>query len=151
LWLGKIGKRRPVYICFLPNQFAQPNAGPSGNSGVDGVGGQNAGEKAASIAVDLIPDYLEKFEPGDILRGLESAIVEANYEILRQAELIPAYAGMACTCAAVLVAGNQLFIANVGDSRIYWRRQGILKQISRDHTLEKEPSHTGFENRADNE
>jgi len=117
----------------------------------DGVGGQNAGEKAASLVVDLIPDYLEKFEPGDTLRGLESAFIEANYEILRQAELIPAYAGMACTCAAVLVVGNQLFIANVGDSRIYWWRQGILKQISRDHTRETESSHTGFENPAENE
>lgn len=110
----------------------------------DGVGGQNAGEKAASIAVDLIPDYVEKYEADDLLKGLEKAMLAANQEVMRQAELDPAWAGMACTCAAVMLAGRRLFIANLGDSRIYLQRSGKLIQISRDHTWESETRHLGF-------
>lgn len=104
----------------------------------DGVGGQNAGEKAASIAVDLIPDYFEKYKGGNLLKGLENALLAANQEVMRQAELDPTYEGMACTCAAVLLTGKRLFIANLGDSRIYLQRNDKLIQISRDHTWESE-------------
>lgn len=111
---------------------------------VDGVGGQNAGEKAASITVDLIPDYFEKIEGSDFLKGLENAMLAANQEVMRQAELDPAFAGMACTCAAVALVGRRLFIANLGDSRIYLQRDGKLIQISRDHTWESETRQLGF-------
>lgn len=110
----------------------------------DGVGGQNAGEKAASIAVDLIPDFFEQYEGKDLLRCLEDAMLAANKEIVRQAELDPACAGMACTCAAVVLAGRRLFIASLGDSRIYIQRKGKLIQISQDHTWESESRHLGF-------
>jgi serine/threonine protein phosphatase PrpC len=110
----------------------------------DGVGGQNAGEKAASITVDLIPDYFEKYEAGDLLKGLEDAILAANQEVMREAELDPALVGMACTCAATVLAGRRLFIANLGDSRIYLQRSGQLIQISRDHTWESESRHLGY-------
>ena len=110
----------------------------------DGVGGQNAGEKAASIAVDLIPDYFEKYEGSDLLKGLENAILATNQEVMRQAELDPAYAGMACTCATAVLAGRLLFIANLGDSRIYLWRNGKLIQISRDHTWESETRQLGY-------
>ena len=110
----------------------------------DGVGGQNAGEKAASIAVDLIPDYFEKYEGSNLLKGLENALLAANQEVIRQSELNPAWAGMACTCAAAVLAGKRLFIANLGDSRIYLRRSGNLIQISRDHTWESETRQLGY-------
>lgn len=110
----------------------------------DGVGGQNAGERAASITVELIPDYFEKFEAGDLLKGLQDAMLAANQEVIRQAALDPALAGMACTCAAILLAGERLFIANLGDSRIYLQRSGKLIQISRDHTWESEARQPGY-------
>jgi PPM family protein phosphatase len=112
----------------------------------DGVGGQKAGEKAASIAVELIPEYLASFESDDVLKGLESAILAANAEIVRLAETNPDYSGMASTCAAAVVVGNRLFIANVGDSRIYVLRNEKLFQISRDHTLESEIRFFGLAN-----
>ncbi len=115
----------------------------------DGVGGQNAGEKAASIAVDLIPDYFEKSEGSIFLKGLENAMLAANQEVMRQAELDPAYAGMACTCAAAVLAGKRLFIANLGDSRIYLQRNNQLIQISRDHTWESESRQLGYGQQAD--
>ena len=115
----------------------------------DGVGGQNAGEKAASITVDLIPDYFEKYEADDLLKGWEDAMLAANQEVMRQSELDPAWAGMACTCAAVVLAGRKLFIANLGDSRIYLRRNGELMQISRDHTWESETRHLGYRQQAE--
>lgn len=100
----------------------------------DGVGGQNAGEKAASIAVEIIPDYFERSEVANPLKGLENAFLAANREIVRQAALEPEFQSMACTCSAVLVIGNRLSIAHVGDSRIYLLQKGGLIQISRDHT-----------------
>lgn len=101
----------------------------------DGVGGQKAGEIAANIAVETIQKSFQYFEAKELLKALEQSILEANREIVRQAETSTDTAGMACTCAAAVMVANRLFIANVGDSRIYIMQKGRLTQISRDHTL----------------
>jgi PPM family protein phosphatase len=111
----------------------------------DGVGGQNAGEKAALIAVEMIPDYFERNEVANPLKGLENAFLAANREMMHQAELEPDFQGMACTCSAILVIGNHLSIAHVGDSRIYLLQNGRLIQISRDHTWEAGMHFSGHE------
>lgn len=130
--------------CF---QFNEKNPTPILLAMVaDGVGGQKAGEKAASMAVELIPQYFAQFDGDNVLKGLESAILAANAEIVQLSEITPDYSGMASTCAVAVVVGKRLFIANVGDSRIYILRNGVLYQISRDHTLESEIQYYGLAN-----
>ena len=110
----------------------------------DGVGGENAGEVAASIAVEVIPDQMETGDIRQPLHILEEALMAANCEIVRQAESHQDRHGMACTCVCALLIGKRLYIANVGDSRIYLWRKNHLMQISRDHTWVNEARSLGL-------
>lgn len=110
----------------------------------DGVGGEKAGEAAASIAVDVIPDQMLTDDISHPLHSLEEAFLAANREIVRQADTDQSRNGMACTCVCALVIGKRLYIANVGDSRIYLWRKDHLSQISRDHTWANEAASLGL-------
>jgi len=110
----------------------------------DGVGGENAGEAAASIAVEIVPEQMEKGDINQPLQVLEEAFLTANREIFNQADTHPEHYGMACTCICALVIDKRLYIANVGDSRIYLWRKDSLVQISRDHTWANEASSLGL-------
>jgi protein phosphatase len=99
----------------------------------DGVGGHQAGEVASGIAVDVIRrSYYEDLNP-DAETSLRRAILDANEEILRQAQEA-AWAGMGTTVVAAVVRGDELVIAHVGDSRAYLWREGHLQRLTADHT-----------------
>jgi len=99
----------------------------------DGIGGHQAGEVASGIAVDVIRrSYYEDLNP-DVETSLRRAILDANEEILRQAQGA-AWAGMGTTVVAAVVRGDELVIAHVGDSRAYLWREGYLQRLTADHT-----------------
>lgn len=100
----------------------------------DGMGGQNAGEIAASITADL----LEARAAGGSIRTvaeLADALGRANAVVWEQSGTDRDLQGMGTTCTAVLVAGDRLLVAHVGDSRAYLLRGGELRQLTIDHTL----------------
>jgi PPM family protein phosphatase len=96
----------------------------------DGLGGQEAGEVAATIVVDLIERALAQ---GNAAR-LDVLLQEANGAI-RDAARDPAKAGMATTCTALRLGDGVAHIAHIGDSRAYRLRGGTLQQLTADHTL----------------
>jgi serine/threonine protein phosphatase PrpC len=72
----------------------------------------------------------------DVPRLITSAVRAANAAVFAETERLPGNKGMACTMVlALIVNGRTLHIANVGDSRIYLCRDGILQQLTRDHTF----------------
>lgn len=103
----------------------------------DGMGGHAGGGVASAVALGGFDrfDGARVVEPASVLL----AVREANAEILRQASLDPALAGMGSTLAGVALARDRgtdtLAIFNVGDSRIYRLRDGTLEQISTDHSV----------------
>jgi serine/threonine protein phosphatase PrpC len=102
----------------------------------DGVGGHNAGEVASEIAIQELTRYvvsqLAKDPAADPGFLLKDGFSRAHDEIIRRAtgEL----AGMSTTLVAALVLGQDLFIANTGDSRAYLIRDGIIFR-TRDHSV----------------
>src|SRR6185503_15131525 len=60
---------------------------------------------------------------------------QADRAVLERARSDPRLTGMATTLTAAYSAGDSLFVANVGHSRAYLFRQGVLTQLTRDHTL----------------
>ncbi|HLH75550.1 MAG TPA: Stp1/IreP family PP2C-type Ser/Thr phosphatase [Candidatus Binataceae bacterium] len=103
----------------------------------DGMGGAEAGEVAAAIAVQTIRDYVENGRTAhtplaDLLR---EALEEANRKILEKQAQDPAKRGMGATAVAALIEPPEAAIAWVGDSRIYRWEQGKLYQLSKDHSL----------------
>lgn len=121
----------------------------------DGMGGHAAGEVASALAVrtfheelkkerDLIDDYAakktgsERVSARDIQNMLEFAINRASSRVHAEAEKDSKKRGMGTTLVSVLVIGNQAFLTYVGDSRIYMIRDGLLQQMTEDHTVYNE-------------
>lgn len=88
----------------------------------DGMGGAQAGEHASHLAVDAVVDYLADSPPAGPVESsgvLEDAFLHANRSVLHAARADGRLEGMGTTLLAALVAGSDLLIASVGDSRAY--------------------------------
>ena len=96
----------------------------------DGMGA--AGEVASQMALDLLVESLAGASVPDE-RALMDAFARANAGV-REASRKPAYRGMAATLVAGLLAGGEMIIGNVGDSRMYLYRDGNLSRVTRDHS-----------------
>lgn len=101
----------------------------------DGMGGHAAGEVASSIAVETVGAQAPA-EPDDILLG--AAIEAANRAVIKGAEEGRGKPGMGCTVSAVLIKGDRMAIAHVGDSRVYLLHEGRIVRITHDHSFVEE-------------
>jgi PPM family protein phosphatase len=107
----------------------------------DGMGGHAAGDVASSVAIASLGDAFARAPSRSIhapalARRLIRAFDSANAAILQHAAARPELAGMGTTLTALspLVAAPQCVIAHIGDSRAYRLRDGVLTQLTRDHT-----------------
>jgi protein phosphatase len=108
----------------------------------DGMGGAKAGEIAAGIAADTLEGAHSRPLDAD---DLASLISEANLRIWQRSLNDPSTAGMGTTFTVALVdqeAGSVVF-GHVGDSRAYRVRDGVLEQITTDHSLVAELVESG--------
>jgi serine/threonine protein phosphatase PrpC len=65
---------------------------------------------------------------------LATAIRLANRQVWKRADERPDFGGMGAAVAAVLIQGDEAAVANLGDSRVYLFREGLLKQLTVDDT-----------------
>jgi serine/threonine protein phosphatase PrpC len=124
----------------------------------DGMGGQQAGEIASKIAVDIVLEYFRQKSAkhahptdGTSFEGvsrraseLGNAIQLANLAIQESGAKDPHHKGMGSTIVAVAADDNQFSIANVGDSRIYLIRGNTVAQLTSDHSLVMEQVRRGL-------
>jgi PPM family protein phosphatase len=107
----------------------------------DGMGGAASGELASSMAVDVIVQELRdrwtaaKGDPATFAAALHASTAVANDRIHRYATDHPENRGMGTTATVAGVLGDELFIAQVGDSRAYLIRNGEARQITKDQSL----------------
>ncbi len=103
----------------------------------DGMGGHVAGEVASQIATDT----LNKIFSSVMSRSFDptvffiQAVQEANHNIYDKAMQNPSYKGMGTTLTALYFSLDTVYIAHVGDSRAYFIREGMVWQLSQDHSL----------------
>ena len=109
----------------------------------DGMGGHNAGDLASRYTVELMVEYItnEKDEKRPVSL-LSSAIHHANELVMEKARSAKEYEGMGTTIVAATVTDGCLYVANVGDSRLYLIRDDI-RQITKDHSLVEEMVRSG--------
>ena len=100
----------------------------------DGVGGHQGGEVASRIAVQVTQQVYYSDPNPDIKASLRAAIEEANRRIYHQGVGNAKEYGMSTTITAAVVRGNQLVVANVGDSRTYLIKGAHAHQLTVDHT-----------------
>lgn len=106
----------------------------------DGMGGQSAGERASALAMEIIPKKLESVDfqkaPADhVVKMIDDAVSEANFEIMALGELDAKLHNMGTTLTFLVHANDLCFIGGVGDSRTYLLRGGKLEQLTTDHSL----------------
>jgi protein phosphatase len=105
----------------------------------DGMGGEVGGEIASSTAVEELYRAGIATLPGrnesDVARGLLESVKRASHAVEVRASAERSLARMGTTATVCTVAGDALLVAQVGDSRAYMLRGGVLKQLTRDQTL----------------
>lgn len=102
----------------------------------DGAGGMDAGELASRYATErLLEHYLDGVDERDWGLRLHQSMLAANSDLRQLSASQAAQNRMATTMVAVVIAGDQAYIGNVGDSRAYLWREGVLQQITRDQSL----------------
>lgn len=110
----------------------------------DGMGGYRGGDVAARIVVNEVSAAFEQAASATIRIGrtiedvLCEAICAANRAVLREACWRPSLAGMGSTVVAGAIDDGELIVAHVGDSRAYCFADGVLEQLTRDHSLLQE-------------
>ncbi len=103
----------------------------------DGMGGHVGGAKASSLAVSSILEHLKKEKYASPIDALNGALQYANMQILGFANDYPEYRGMGTTACIVMIQDNDVWIAHVGDSRIYLYlgKEKQLHRITKDHSF----------------
>lgn len=110
----------------------------------DGMGGHAGGDIASAIAsqhIALADEPLENSEEAE--QQLVDFIYQAKQKIDASVKQHPAITGMGTTLSALMVTGTKVTIAHIGDSRIYLARDGVVKQITSDHTFVQRLVDTG--------
>jgi protein phosphatase len=128
----------------------------------DGMGGYEAGEVAAAMAIQALrrnllsqkpftalvgaspfpselpghePEAPRMVNPDECKRMLAAALKDANKQVFAASRSGKGRRGMGCTAEAVYVDGRHVVVGHVGDSRTYHLREGTLVQLTRDQTL----------------
>ena len=112
----------------------------------DGLGGHRGGRVASKMAVDIIGKLYFSSDKEPIYPALLHALEVGNRSIFETSSKHEELHGMATTCTALVIRDTYLYMAHVGDSRAYMIRNGMIKQISTDHTLVEEMVHSGILN-----
>jgi protein phosphatase len=110
-------------------------AGPHLLAVCDGMGGHAAGDVASSVALGRLVALDGESHGGDALAQLERALHEANAELRERAASDPGLQGMGTTATAVVLHGQRISMAHIGDSRCYRWRDGELTRLTHDHTF----------------
>jgi len=102
----------------------------------DGMGGHAGGDVASAIAVRRISETDRQYaSPNDAEFALKTALLAANSLLAETVFEHSELTGMGTTVSGIVRVADQVAIAHIGDSRIYLYRNGILKQVTADHTF----------------
>ncbi len=156
-WAGATvsGTRKPrnddSWIVFSSDINGATKLGDTGEASVatcdivfavsDGMGGGNAGDLASALILErmtaVIPETFRAAAAGffpDSIAHLQQALKEVHEHINMAASGMDDRKGMAATLALAWFTPENMYLANVGDSRIYRCREGKLEQLTKDHT-----------------
>lgn len=110
----------------------------------DGMGGHAGGDIASAITsqhVATADEPLENSEQAE--QKLVDYIWQANEKLSDTVASHPDIAGMGTTFSGIMITGTTVTVAHIGDSRVYLARDGVVKQITSDHTFVQRLVDTG--------
>ncbi len=133
-----IGRKRKVNQDFVYSSERLVGPLPNLFLVADGMGGHNAGDYASRLAVETIVERSRGSLETNPLRVLDEAVQSANGLVRQRAQEAPELQGMGTTVVAAVIDGRELYVANVGDSRLYIVNSGEIRQITKDHSWVEE-------------
>ncbi|VTR99516.1 PP2C family protein-serine/threonine phosphatase [Tuwongella immobilis] len=101
----------------------------------DGMGGHAVGEKASAKAKREIPHTYIKYAHEGASSALRRAFQETNAGIFAIGQQNPEFKGLGTTATALVIRPDGAWVGHVGDSRCYRLRNGVMEQLSYDHSL----------------
>ncbi len=132
---------------------------------LDGMGGHRAGEVASRLAMETISAFFKEnvanpLDPTEIFEDydhsfsyhanlLRQATYMANRVVLEKSQESEEHLGMGSTVTGLAIHEYTASMINVGDSRLYLVRDGLMEQISRDHTLAEDQVERGIMTRGE--
>ena len=108
----------------------------------DGMGGHAAGDFASRYAISIVIDFVSKSTVANPISLLRRALVYASNELYKESEKDKDKMGMGTTMVASVIMDDKLYVANIGDSRLYIINDDI-KQVTMDHSLVEELIRSG--------
>lgn len=146
--LGTVHQQIVIHATSLPDSDRLPLRGERLGTVLlvaDGVGGGKAGRDASRLAVETITRYVSstmrcfhtsgRSAEKEFYEALRAAALEAHAAVLAEAAGRPEAKGMATTLTLALAVWPWMYVMQVGDSRCYYYRDGVLRQVTRDQTL----------------
>ena len=112
----------------------------------DGMGGHRAGQVASNTAIEAFLAYLNKYQPDSTDEPLDmiiGAVNMANDAVYKLGRTYEEYSEMGTTIIGATVVGNNMYVAHVGDSRLYKISEGKIEQVTNDHSLVAEMVRAG--------
>jgi protein phosphatase len=110
----------------------------------DGMGGHSAGQIASELALTTAIRTYYADTDTDIEASLHRAMEAANAYLVDIARMIPGRQGMGTTFTGAVVRDGDLYVVQVGDSRLYLIRDGAIRQITEDHSWVAEQVRRGI-------
>ena len=108
----------------------------------DGMGGHAAGDYASRFTTETVVSDISDSHETNPIRLIRHAYEVANAAIIEEAHRLPDHEGMGTTLVVATIIDDTLYVANVGDSRLYLIDDRI-SQITRDHSLVEEMVRAG--------
>jgi protein phosphatase len=123
----------------------------------DGLGGHASGEEVSKLAIMCTEEFVVSSRSSDDIpwpikyrkdlsseqNRLMAASAYAHHRIREVAEANPSMKGMSTTLVGVVIEGDHLAVVNIGDSRLYQIRGGVIEQVTRDHSWVEEQVQEG--------
>ncbi len=111
----------------------------------DGLGGHESGERASSLAVDGVTNYMlnamdwlyriDNTNEQELEAALASAFEWSQHKLEDEARDVPQRRGLATTLTMAYVVWPRLYLAHVGDARCYWLSGNRFRKLTVDHTM----------------
>lgn len=105
----------------------------------DGMGGHEGGEFASELATQAFDRFITDLPSGlsheTLSREIKNWVDETHALIVNKGLELPQYEDMGTTFIGMFSYEGRVYMMNIGDSRLYRYRSGILKQLSADHSM----------------
>ncbi|MCR5180867.1 MAG: protein phosphatase 2C domain-containing protein [Bacteroidaceae bacterium] len=107
----------------------------------DGMGGTNGGEFASELALQYFDQFLARVPEGlsdeDFHELIDRWAKQTHQGIVSRGIEQTEYSNMGTTLTGLFGYGGRIYLINIGDSRTYRFRGGVLKRLSRDHSMQE--------------